>query len=325
VLFLPERARIEPRGVEVVRLPIPLSPSAARIAAERIHLPRAAKGSGVGLLDTDHYPIPPLPRGIRLVATVHDLRALADLPGIALHRRLFARRVYRSSLAKADAIVAVSEFTASEIAGRLGIPRGRVSVVPNAADHLRAPETPPAAGGFLLHVGHLEPRKNLDLLVEALPPLQRRGLRPRLLLVGREGRRGTVRSLRGLAARLGVGDLLDLPGARSDSELATLYASCLAAIFPSLYEGFGIPLLEAMRCGALVLASNAGAHPEVAAEAALLFDPRDPEDLASRIASAATGGATRERLVEAGKRRAAQFSWRNSAGNLAAVYRSISR
>lgn len=323
MLFLPERARIEPRGVEVIRLPIPLSPAPARVAAERFHFPRAAKRSGIALLDTDHYPIPPLPRGVRLVASVHDLRALADLPGIALHRRLLARRIYRSSLARADAIVAVSAFTASEIEGRLGVPRERVSVVPNAADHLRAPETPPAPGDFLLHVGHLEPRKNLGLLVAALPLLERRGLRPRLLLVGREGTRGTVRRLRDLAARLGVGDLLELPGPRSDSELATLYASCLAAVFPSLYEGFGIPLLEAMRCGAPVLASNAGAHPEVAADAALFFDPRDPEELAARIASVASGGATRERLGEAGRRRAARFSWRESAEGLAALYRSL--
>ena len=325
MLFLPERARIEPRGVEIVRLPIPLSPTAARVTAERIHLPRAAKGSGVGLLDTDHYPIPPLPRGIRLVATVHDLRALADLPGIALHRRLLARRVYRSSLARADAIVAVSEFTASEIAGRLGIPRGRVSVVPNAADHLRAPETRPAAGGFLLHVGHLEPRKNLRILLEALAILGNRGLQPRLVLAGREGRKGEARALRGLANRLGVARQVEMRGPVDEATLPALYASCSAAVFPSLYEGFGIPLLEAMRCGAPVLASRAGAHPEVAGDAALLFDPREAGELADQVESIEREPGLRARLGKAGAQRAATFSWRRSAERLAMVYGSPAR
>ncbi|HET6201958.1 MAG TPA: glycosyltransferase family 1 protein [Planctomycetota bacterium] len=323
VLFLPERARMRPRNVEVAVLPIPSSPTAVRVAAERIHLPRAIRKAGIHLLDTDHYPIPPVPKGTRLVATVHDLRALADVPGIPLHRRLLARRIYRSSVLRADAVVAVSAFTASEIERRLGIPRDRVAVVPNAADHLMPPAFPPPEADFLLHVGHVEPRKNLGVLVEALSLLGRRGSRPRLLLVGREGGKGTCLRLRRLAERIGVGDRLEFAGARTDAELPTLYASCLAAVFPSLYEGFGIPLLEAMRCGAPVLASAAGAHADVAGDAALLFDPSDPEELAARIASVAADPGLRARLREAGRRRAAKFSWRDSAQRLAEVYRSL--
>jgi len=327
VLFVPERVRSVPEAgnLTVVRLPIPLRPLAARIAAERVRLPRAVREAGVAVLDIDHHPVPRLPPGTRVVFTVHDLRALADLPGIPLHRRLLARRVYRSSLERADAVVAVSAFTADEIEHRLGFQRQRIAVVPNAADHLDPPAAPPPLGGFLLHVGHLEPRKNLRLLVEALARLGRRGLRPRLLLVGREGRKGEARALLDLARELRVADRMEISGATSDADLPALYASCLAAVFPSLYEGYGIPLLEAMRCGAPVIASKSGAHPEVAGDAALFFDPRDPDDLAARIASVAGDEGLRARLREAGRRRSSAFCWRRSAERLAEVYRSLAR
>jgi glycosyltransferase involved in cell wall biosynthesis len=290
---------IEPRpNLQVVPLPIPPRPTAVRSMAERFHLPRAAREAGVAILDSDHVPIPPL-RGAKTVATVHDLRALAGYA--PADRRLVARQIYRASLRRAAAIVAVSRFTAGEIERRLGVTGDRIAVVPNAGDHLAAPEPPSFPGDTLVHVGHLEPRKHLDLLVEAFARVVRRGFPLRLALAGREGTRGAARHLLDLAARLGVRERVRIPGPVAEAELPRLYASCLAAVFPSVYEGFGIPLLEAMRCGAPVLASRAGAHPEVAGDAALFFEPDDEKGLAEEIERIVQEPATRERLREAGK------------------------
>ena len=326
VLFVSDR--IErfplPPGDRITFIPlgIPPRPALARAAAERLLLPRAVRRHRLDLLDIDHYPIPPI-RDTPVVATLHDLRHLGGHPRAPLARRLLARRVYATSLARAAAVVAVSAFTARQIEERLGVPRARLTVVPNAADHLESPVRPVAAGDSLLHVGHVEPRKNLEVLIEALPRLDARGIRLRIELAGREGKRGTVRRLRSRAARLGVDDRIRFAGRVPDSDLPRLYGACFAAVFPSKYEGFGIPLLEAMRCGAPVVASNAAAHPETGGDGALYFDPSDPGALASRVERLIREPASREAAREAGRARAAQFSWDRSAERLIEVYRTV--
>ena len=164
----------------------------------------------------------------------------------------------------ADAVVAVSEFTRDELVELLGVPAERIRVVPNGVDPVFSPDGPAAEGDYVLAVGTLEPRKNL---------------------AARSRRRGSRASSCGSAARAGWGGV-DVPGwvgEPSDEELAALYRGARCLVFPSLYEGFGLPVLEAMACGTPVVTSRGGATEEVAGGAAVLVDPLDPAAIAAGI------------------------------------------
>jgi len=200
-------------------------------------------------------------------------------------------------------IVAVSEFTASELEELLRLPRERIRVVPNAVDPVFTPDGPRAGGDYVLSVGTLEPRKNLARTIEAT-----RALGLELNVVGARGWGGVA------AGGTGVRWLGEIP----DDELASLYRGALCVAYPSLYEGFGIPVVEAMACGTPVVTSAGGATEEVAGGAAVLVDPLDTAGIASGIEEAI---ARREELRRLGLERAHAFSWDESARRTLDVYR----
>ena len=242
------------------------------------------------------------------VVTVHDLQHL-DLPHLfARSERMFRRRMHEGSARRAIAVVVPSQFVRRSVIERLGVPPERVHAIPWGLDHeLFSPSAEPREQ-FLLYPGRPWPHKNHKRLFTALALLRRE--RPELELVltggGHEGRP--------------VPPGVRVAGLVSDEELVSLYRRAACLVFPSLYEGFGQPPLEAMACGCPVAASNAAAIPEAVGDAAALFDPDDPEDVAAVVSAVLESP---ERLAAAGLERAQRFTWAETARRHEEVYRSI--
>ena len=263
-------------------------------------LARAARG-----LDVLHCPTYRGPVGgpTPVVVTVHDLAVLRHPEAFNRWSRRYGPRLIPRVVRAARRVIAVSEFTKRELVDLLDVPETRIRVVPNGVDDVFTLEGPAADGDYVLAVGTLEPRKNLLRVAEAA---RRAGLE--LRVVGARGWGGVE------VGGNGVRWLGEVP----DEELARLYRGAQCVAYPSLYEGFGIPVLEAMACGAPVVTSRGGATEEVADGAAVLVDPLDSAEIAAGIERAA---AEREQLAPRGLERARSFTWRAVADATVEVYR----
>jgi glycosyltransferase involved in cell wall biosynthesis len=265
-------------------------------------LPRRARG-----LDVLHCPSfrGPLRSRTPLVVTVHDLAVLRHPDAFNRWTRTYSRVVVPRVVRAAQRVIAVSEFTKRELIELLGVAEERIHVVPNAVEAPFVPEGPRAEGDYVLAVGTLEPRKNLPRLAEAT---QRAGLELRVV------------GARGWGDVSVAGDGVTFLGFVEDEELAALYRGALCVAYPSLYEGFGIPALEALACGAPVVTSQGSAMAEIAGGAAVLVDPRDVEAIADGIANAI---ARRDELAKLGPERARRYTWGASAEAIVSVYREL--
>jgi glycosyltransferase involved in cell wall biosynthesis len=256
----------------------------------------------------------PQPLGWRTVLTVHDL-AFWRLPEShsAPSRAYYAG--LRRSARQATRIICVSQATRRDLLEATGVTEDKVRVVPEAPDPRYLLPPPPAEPGqsgrpYLLCVGTIEPRKNLPAVFRALARLPRPE-RPELRVVGAPGL--DAGAIQALPARLGLNGDVRFLGRRPTEELVSLYAGALALVYPSLLEGFGLPVLEAMGAGAPVIASNRSSVPEVAGDAAILVDPEDESSIASALQRVATSPALREDLRARGRARVARFSWEQTA------------
>jgi glycosyltransferase involved in cell wall biosynthesis len=244
----------------------------------------------------------PLRPRVPTVVTVHDLAVFRHPKAFPRWTRTYAPIVVPRVLRAAHSVIAVSEFTASELETILRVPREKIRVVPNAVDDTFTPDGPRADGDYVLAVGTLEPRKNLPRAIEAAA---RAGVD--LRVVGAPG-------WGGVEAR---GANVTWLGSVDDDELARQYRGALCVMYASVYEGFGLPVLEAMACGAAVVTSAGGATAEVAGDAAVLVDPLDVAAIAGGIETAI---ASREALRLRGIKRARGFSWDEAARLTQAVY-----
>jgi glycosyltransferase involved in cell wall biosynthesis len=235
------------------------------------------------------------------VLTVHDLAILRAPEAFPRWHRLYGRAGLARVLRSADAVVAVSEFTRDETVELAGVPAERIHVVPNGVDDVFTPDGERADGDYVLAVATLEPRKNLGRAVEAA---REAGLELRVV-----GARGWG----GIEVQGWVGEI-------PDTELAGLYRGARCLVYPSLYEGFGIPVLEAMACGAPVVTSRGMATEEVAGGAAILVDPLDISSIAEGITTAST---RRDELVPAGIARAREFTWERAADAVVELWEEL--
>jgi glycosyltransferase involved in cell wall biosynthesis len=280
----------------------------------------------------------PLVHPRRSVVTVHDLGYLSYPEAHKAADRRYLDWSTRWNAAQAAAVLADSQATKDDLVRAYRADPGRVHVIYLGRDEaliaVRDPEGLAAVRGryglaerYLLYVGTLQPRKNLSRLIDAFARLvgtpagaaEPAGLQ--LVLAGRQG--WLYDDLYAQVQRLGLAGRVRFPGYVADADLAALYSGALAFIFPSLYEGFGMPVLEAQACGVPVMTSNNSSLPEVAGDAALLVDPHDVDAIAAAMARLAADPVLRADLAERGLANVKRFSWEKCARETLAVLEQV--
>jgi glycosyltransferase involved in cell wall biosynthesis len=312
---------------------------AARLAWEQTLLPLLLRRLRIDVLHSPHHHTPLAAklalvnrgRAPKLVVTFHDVTFLLLPASYTPVRRLYMEAVTRASARVADAIITPSQAVRYDVIERLHVPSDRVVAIPEAA----GPQFARAADGalgrmrwkyhlptrYVLSVGSLEPGKNRRRLIHAYAQLWREGLDCPLVVAGQPAWR--YRGDLELVRRLGLEDRVRFLGYVPDDDLPALYSGATIFAFPSLYEGFGLPVLEAMSCGTPVITSSISATAEVAGDAALVVDPRDTDALAEAIRRVARDAALRGDLRARGLERARHFSWQRTARETLFVYELV--
>jgi glycosyltransferase involved in cell wall biosynthesis len=278
----------------------------------------------------------PLLGRVPIVVTVHDVSFLEHPEYFTVIRRSQLRYTVAKTVKHAARILTVSDFSRDAILRAYDIPPDKVSVIPNAANpHFRVIGREKARQAvrsrhkfnapFIFSVGDLQPRKNQIGLIKAFSELlsTHPSLPHHMVLTGKET--WFTPKVREAARESGFGERIHFTGFVEDAELLELYNACDCFVFPSFYEGFGLPILEAMACGKAVACSNTSAMPEVADGAGLLFNPRDTGDITRAMADILRDPVLRARMERLGLQRAKEFTWQKSARATLDVYSEVVR
>ena len=298
---------------------------------EQLTLPLEVWPLKLDLLHSPDY-IPPFRRNCRSVITVHDLAFLHYPELLTAESARYYGQIDRA-VRDAEGIIAVSHSTRRDLMNLLGVPAHRVTVVHEAAnpafrlldDEADALNVVRARYGlperFILFLGTIEPRKNLPTLIQAyglLRTIEGAGVPP-LVVAGAQG--WLFDSVFALTEQLGLADEVLFTGGIPWADVPAFYSLAEVFVFPSLYEGFGLPPLEAMACGTPVIAADVSSIPEVVGDAGLLIDPNDAEGLAETLGRVLNEAALRQDLRRRGLERAREFSWDRAARETLTVYR----
>jgi glycosyltransferase involved in cell wall biosynthesis len=333
VFFLPPGVDppVERENVEVVRVPLAPFPG-SWFVSEQWHLPRAAGRARLDLLHTPAFAPPFLYRGVK-VLTVHDIAFRLYPATMPRHWVLYWGWACGPAARSCRRLVAVSDATRRDLVHHLGHDPKRIDLVPNAAE----PVYTPAETGrnprenlaglrlptrFILHVGTLQPRKDLVTLFKTFAQVRAASADP-IDLVVCGGRGWGYADPRALARNEGVESSVHFIGYVPPGLMADLYRAADLLLFTSLYEGFGIPVLEAMSCGLPVVATSGSSVPEVAGNAALLSPPGDVAGLAAHVTALLGDPGLSRTLAERGIERAKLFSWEGSAAKMISIYRDL--
>ncbi|WP_077152330.1 glycosyltransferase family 4 protein [Halorubrum tropicale] len=285
---------------------------------EQVTLPRVLRHHNVDLCHSTAG-VSPILADIPTVVTVHDISPIT-------HPEWFSRRyatLYRVltplALKSANHVVTISNFSKSEITATYPWISGSVSSVYNGLTPIPEHATECVAdveqGSYLLFVGSINPRKNITRLLDAYAQYRDRVDNPLPLVIA-----GSQRDVFAAIDRPPIDNVHTL-GFVSDEKRNWLYHNSTALLFPSLYEGFGLPIIEAMDCGTPVLTSDRGAMAEIAGNAAVLVDPTDVDAISSGIEQIATNSSFRRSLIESGRERATRFTWMSTAEKMVSIYR----
>jgi glycosyltransferase involved in cell wall biosynthesis len=317
-----------PDAIDVQSTPGYSARPVGRILWEQTGLPAALRRAGAQLYHGAAYAMPALTR-VPSVVTVHDL-SFVRLPGTLppLQRRYlgFATRL---TVRRAAALIAVSEFTRSELTELLGADADRVHVVANGVDPVFRPAPPDVQAecrhrydlpeSFILTLGTLQPRKNLGTLLRAYAELLSRNPdAPTIAVVGAPG--WGEADPQSDARALGIAERVRLLGYVPDEDLPALYSACSLFAYPSRYEGFGLPVLEALACGAPAIVADAASLPEIGGDAVLPVGPDDAPGWATAMRALLQDDARRASMSDAGMARAARYTWSRAARETADVY-----
>ncbi len=299
----------------------------------RLPVPIEAMIGRVGLFHEPDFVLPPtLPR-TPTVLTVHDLTFIRDAQSALPKLRRYLNRVVPRSVARATHVLADSMATKKDLIELFGTPAEKITVLYGGVDARFAPVRDPdklaavraryniGSEPFILGLGTLQPRKNYQRLIQAFSDLPSFGLLTsslRLVIVGGKG--WLYDSMFAQVKRLGVADRVMFPGFVDDHDLPALYSAATLFAFPSLYEGFGLPVLEAMACGTPVVTSNTSSLVEVGGDAALLVEPTNVDAIAHAMRRILQEADLRQQLVKQGFEQARQFTWDKAALQLKEIY-----
>jgi glycosyltransferase involved in cell wall biosynthesis len=302
---------------------------------EQVHIPYILIRERPDVYHAPHYVLPPAVP-CRSVVTIHDTIHLMFpqyLPNRGAYA--YARTLMWAAAKRSDRILTVSESSKRDIIHYFNVNPDKIVVVYNALDErfsveptaeeiARVRERFQLDHGFVLYVGNIKPHKNLVRLIEAFDGLRREGFEDlKLLIIGDEISKWPA--LRRAVHRLKLHKHVRFLGFQSDETLASLYRLAAVFVFPSLYEGFGLPPLEAMASGTPVVTSNVSSLPEVAGDAAVLVNPYDAIDIKDGIKRVLTDPALREELRRKGLQRAREFSWERSVARTREIYVEAAR
>jgi glycosyltransferase involved in cell wall biosynthesis len=295
--------------------------------AEQWRLPGLLRQLNATVYHSPYFLMPYRP-GCPSVVTIHDLIPMRYPADYSLSTRVVFALGARLAVRAARRVVAVSNDGAADLRQRLGVPPARLAAIPEAPDPIFQPQSAQAIAqvraryglpeGYVLYLGSNKPHKNLPRLVRAFIELApAAGRQTALVIAGHWDERYPQARLAAQAAP----DRVRLLGPVAPADLPGLYAGALLFVFPSIYEGFGLPPLEAMACGVPVVCSKASSLPEVVGQAALVFDPLSQDDLRTALERALTDGALRADLAQRGLERARLFTWDRAARQTLDVYR----
>jgi glycosyltransferase involved in cell wall biosynthesis len=302
-----------------------------RLIWEQTLLPRLVRHSGLDGLHSLHYTVP-LTKPCRSVVTFHDMTFFLFPQLHTLSKRFFFRVMIRASSRRADAMVAVSESTRRDSIRILDIPSEKIIAIPlgvgenfrkisdeKQLEDIRRKYNLPEK--FILYVGLVEPRKNLALLLKAYCDLQNQGFPHALVIVGRYG--WGYEAVLKQVQELKLKQWVHFTGYVEHSELPAIYNLASLMVYPSFYEGFGLPVLEAMASGTPLVTTEVSSMPELVGGAGLLFPPGDKEALVEAMRSVLSDKEFGDHLSSLGLQQAARFTWRQTATETLQVYNSI--
>jgi glycosyltransferase involved in cell wall biosynthesis len=321
------RDGLQPGSERFRVVPVKLRSRPLRLAWEQVGLPSLVREIRGDVLHSPHYTRPLSRLACASVVGVMDMTFFRFPQYHTLVKRLFFRTMLHAAVRRADRFLAISESTGRDLQKYLGVPQDRIDITPLAVSDayrpLSSPELeavrrrynlPPA---YILFVGRLEPRKNVPRLLDAYTMLLQDGIDvPPLVLAGAKGwhMRALDERLRQLTGRV------NLLGYVLESDLPAVYAGARLFVYPSVYEGFGIPVLEALSCGVPTITSNVSSMPEVAGDAAELIDPYDTNALRGAMARLIRDDQRCAELRRSALRRASTFSWDRTARLTAEAY-----
>ncbi|MCG3211323.1 MAG: D-inositol-3-phosphate glycosyltransferase [Anaerolineae bacterium] len=330
--FLADRAFAgQADGLSLQFSRLPTQRPVVRIFWEQFIQPLALRRAGIDLLHALAF-VAPAASPCPYVVTVYDLSFIRYPEAFRPFNRWYLRYFTGRTVQRARAVIAISESTRQDVINFLGVPPERVHTIycgSDAAfqplplaqiDAFKAAQNLPA--DFVLFLGTLEPRKNIEGLIRAYALWRKQQpSAPPLIIAGGQG--WYYQHIFNLVKELNLTDTIRFPGYVPQESLPLWYNAASLFVYPSHFEGFGLPVLEAMACGTPVITSTAASLPEVAGNAARLIDPGDAPDLAAAMAQVYNQPELRQHMTAAGLARAAQFSWQATAQNTVAIYQKV--
>lgn len=332
VLFVNRESRdvdiVSGPNVTVVHCPVSARRRGVRYAYEQAVLPVQVARAHLDVLHSPGY-VGPVLHGCPHVVTVHDLIYVGFKEYMGTKRRVALRVFVRASARRAQRVITVSNNSRAQILDDMGLSPEKVVTIPLASRDVDRDASNDAAvleryrieRPYAIAFGSLSPSKNIDRLVEAAAEAMS-ATDWRLVVVGHVAGNGAVAST---IARLGIAGKVILTGYVPDEHVLPLMANAGLFVFPSLYEGFGLPVLDAQAMGVPVASSHAASLPEVAGAGAVFFDPRSVDEMARALRRCILDEPTRERLITAGRANAAKYSWENVARQTLRVYEEVRR